>query len=79
MKKVADTVMVPEFVPKQGVKIESDPKAEEKAQQVRDANNKVGKTGKRPDKGEPSKAGPSKAVSDEGGDDSDIEVLWEGE
>jgi len=33
MKKVADTVMVPEFVPKQGVKIESDPKAEEKAQQ----------------------------------------------
>ena len=36
MKKVADTVMVPEFVPKQGVKIESDPKAEEKAQQEAD-------------------------------------------
>jgi len=33
MKKVAESVMVPEFVPKQGVKIESDPKAEEKAKQ----------------------------------------------
>jgi len=33
MKRVADSVMVPEFVPKQGVKIESDPKAEEKAKQ----------------------------------------------
>merc|ERR1740138_1505671 len=30
IKKVADSVMVPEFVPKQGVKIASDPKEEEK-------------------------------------------------
>lgn len=30
IKKVADTVMVPEFVPKSGVKITSDPKEEEK-------------------------------------------------
>jgi len=33
MKRVADSVMVPEFVPKQGVKIQSDPKAEEKEKQ----------------------------------------------
>lgn len=33
MKGVASEVMVPEFVPKRGVKIESDPKAEEKAKQ----------------------------------------------
>ena len=31
VKRVAESVMVPEFVPKSGVKIESDPKAEEKA------------------------------------------------
>jgi len=30
VKRVADSVMVPEFVPKQGVKIQSDPKEEEK-------------------------------------------------
>ena len=34
MRKVADSVMVPEFVPKQGVKIQSDPKAEEKEKQA---------------------------------------------
>merc|ERR1712023_404586 len=33
IKKVAESVMVPEFVPKAGVKINSDPKEEEKAQQ----------------------------------------------
>ena len=33
MRKVADSVMVPEFVPKQGVSIQSDPKAEEKERQ----------------------------------------------
>jgi len=33
IKKVADSVMVPEFVPKSGVKISSDPKEEEKAKQ----------------------------------------------
>merc|ERR1719198_2828313 len=34
IKKIADSVMVPEFVPKSGVKIESDPKAEEKAKEA---------------------------------------------
>lgn len=31
-KRCADSVMVPDFVPKAGVKIQSDPKEEEKAQ-----------------------------------------------
>ena len=30
IKRIVDTVMVPEFVPKSGVKIQSDPKEEEK-------------------------------------------------
>merc|ERR1719502_2253195 len=33
IKRVVDTVMVPEFVPKDGVKIQSDPKEEEKEKQ----------------------------------------------
>merc|ERR1719198_318394 len=34
MRKVADSVMVPEFVPKEGVKIQSDPKEEEKEKEA---------------------------------------------